>query len=72
MNEYYTEPLIVDEDTDVMDVDVFRRACRAGELGPDDGFGVAVKGKFQGTEKIYADTLDRIPADAERINWFNK
>lgn len=61
-----------DED-DVYTVEEFKRFCTSGAFRDYDGFGYPVKDGLA-DEDIYIvpSKLDRIPADATHIIWFNR
>lgn len=58
---------------DLFSVNEFREICETGGLIDYDGFGHPVRGNKENVDIwIQPSELDRIPADASHIMWYNK
>jgi len=69
-NQYGCGP---EDDDDVYTVEEFRACCKSGSFIDYDGYGYPVKdGLADKDNHIVPSGLDRIPADATHIVWFNR
>jgi hypothetical protein len=67
----YSRP--VTRGDDVMSLEEFKEAVKSGCLKDYDGFGYPVKdGRYDSTIAILPSLMERIPADATHILWFNR
>lgn len=69
-NEKYTQD--IPDYGDVMTVEHFRQACKAGAFIDYDGVGHPAKDGRMGHSEVRPSRLAEIPPDATHIVWFNR